>query len=683
MEIDEKQDILDASRLKVKDLRKELEKRGLPTTGVRCDLEKRLNKAIEETFKNDEKNKQKADIPSDIGARLKGWVLRWNPEAEEGVVCDQSTNNEYPVKKEELKTVDYEILRAYDNIEFSLQTDDNGKEYAVCVTQPNGFKIRNVWRHSTRRGQDAPIGSTRYIGFVEKIEQHRGFLIFKTANYKNIYFSVQEIQCTGAKRLWEEAVVEFQVGGKDGKIQAQHITRIGGELITFETGNLGQMLREQNKSIDRKQYPKITAGKRMKGLVASWCSKSESGVIWPDTGEKTVICKAAEIKSAGLKQLRVDSEVEFCLEKHDDGIFCKNLTNPGNKPYIFPGPGPVRDHVSKSSLTFEEKSKLPVNPLKIQKGWIKLVTNNREFGFIEPRTTDCQHVEFTYHQIFWEGPGFPTIPANTEVEFRTCAWDDGTVRALKITAPHGEPFKLSKEKLEENTAFDKKHPQHPPESAEEFPLKLPLLEDPLPRLVAKVPEDRIRGVVVDFHLPSMRGIIQPLADKSGGEQKGLYQFLQKDLQCEGFRAIEKWQTVEFTTGKRDNKAVATFITDESRMLINFDGNVLLQRERWLIEAHNRRLLRRSAKMPANRRQGVYRNWAGTVMPFPIGMPPFPPTAMNPVAFPGGNYGPPFMGPPMMGPGPGYHRGPMMMGPPPPYMGGPMMGGYPWKHHRNY
>ena len=55
--------------------------------------------------------------------------------------------------------------------------------------------------------------------------------------------------------------------------------------------------------------------------------------------------------------------------------------------------------------------------------------------------------------------------------------------------------------------------------------------------------ETLSGVVVDYNLPSLKGILQPVSGSEGGENKELLQFDITQLQCEGFRAVNKWTKV--------------------------------------------------------------------------------------------------------------------------------------------
>jgi len=361
-----------------------------------------------------------------------------------------------------------------------------------------------------------------------------------------------------------------------------------------------------------------------------------------------------------------------------------------------------------------KKEFLSLDPETRVTGWVKYLINNDEFGFIEPDHEEGRkHVEFTYHQIGWDGPGFPYIPVNERVEFSTCSWDDGTVRAIRITKPGGENFRLSDAELKEleemrQKALEKQQQQQQQrEEAQEKAKKAAEQQKEggdaenekkekvktektsnqktkkkvaLPSYMTYVKSERLEiilparprpegmetltGIVVDYNLPSLKGILQPVAGPEGGEKKELLQFDISQLQCEGFRAVEQWKKVEFSRVEKNGETKAGYVTSVGNHVIDFDETAMLQRERFLIEAHRQRMMKRSRntppvpihRRPPGSRKNHTRTWMGP-MPFPIGMPPFPPMMMGmpfpmmdmpPPFFPGPPGG--FMPPPFPGPG---------------------------------
>ena len=67
----------------------------------------------------------------------------------------------------------------------------------------------------------------------------------------------------------------------------------------------------------------------------------------------------------------------------------------------------------------------------------------------------------------------------------------------------------------------------------------------LPARPRKEGLETLVGIVVDYNLPSLKGILQPLSGPEGGRYKDLLQFDISELQCEGFRGVDKWQKVSF------------------------------------------------------------------------------------------------------------------------------------------
>jgi len=189
----------------------------------------------------------------------------------------------------------------------------------------------------------------------------------------------------------------------------------------------------------------------------------------------------------------------------------------------------------------------------------------------------------------------------------------------------------------------------------------PLLHRPIPSNVDLPAKPRAEdmetsvGIVVDYNLPSLKGILQPVHGPEGGEHKDLLQFDISQLQCEGFRGVDKWQKVEFTRVVKNERAMAKFVTAVGNKLINFDEKRLLQRERWLIQAHQQRMTKRNLEnriyFNDNSRKHNTRTWMGNIMPFPIGMPPFPAPMMAMPPHMGGmmDMPPPFFGDPSMAP----------------------------------
>jgi len=588
--------------------------------------------------------------------RRTGWCSKWNDIENEGLLVDDATGEEHPVLPDDILSADQQRLHVFETLEYTLMEED-GIVRARYITKPDKVEIRFQWRVSQRRGREPPINKTRYVGYIERLEKHHGFVVFKTEKFKNMYFAVKELQTTGSKTVPYGCEVEFSVKrSKDGKKQAKNLTRVGGGLMTVETGELGRMLRENNTK--RQDKPDLKPTEEVQtGVVGNWFSRMQTGHIWPCDGSKVIRCKADDIVSGGLKMLAENSTVEFIVVQEDDHLWAKKVTGPGGEPYIDAPPGAIFDHMASIGKPLEEKKTLPIDPIKTVTGWIKFLTSNNEFGYIEPDDPEgFQHVEFTYHQIAWEGAGFPFVPVGTPIEFRTCAWDDGTVRAIKITHPEGDHFMLGADDLAE---YEKTMAEHQPPNADEKQAAMKVEEENLPFQDLDIPApprpntlEKLLGFVVDYNLPSLKGILQPLSGAEGGELKELLQFDISQLQCEGFRAIGKWTIVEYSRVVKDEHPRAEYITAVDNMLINFDEKSFVERETNLIFAHRHRMVTRTRNNPGARKQNT-RTWMGNIMPFPIGMPPFPPPMMNM---------PPF--PPMMDCPPPFYGGDMGFYPPP-------------------
>jgi len=613
------------------------------------------------------KSEEKIELPLEARERFVGYCIAWNPPKKIGLVLDEDSNQQYEVKAENILAVDDQNNRLHclEKVEFSLIPDDDDELQACYVTKPGLKRIQHIWRSSQRRGKEAPVTEARHIGYVEKYEKkHHGFIVFKTENFRNIYFPEKELQTTGEKMILEGSEIEFDVRLKDGKTQAQNITRPGGGLITYETDILGKMLRETCIKLENKKALEPNAEVRVRGIVGVWHGRDERGILWPLDGSLRIHCKAEDITSTGFKMLQPQTEVEFSVVKENNDLKAKNVTGPNGDPYIDAELGPVFDHFVRLKKSFEEKEVLNFDPEARVTGWVKYLTNHDEFGYIEPNHPDGKkHVEFTYHQIAWKGPGFPHVKVNEPVEFSTCSWDDGTVRAIRVTKPGGEYFRLSEQELKDYEEMKKnaaraQNQQNPQNVEMKEKEDVETKAEPVKPVANVVPEEFVDlparerkdgcetliGVVVDYNLPSLKGILQPLGGPEGGEHKELLQFDVGELQCEGFRGVKKWQKVEFSRVEKDRHSRAVHVTAIGNKLINFNEKDLLQRERWLIQAHRQRMMKRTAENPAARKQNT-RTWMGNVMPFPIGMPPFPPPMMAMPPFP-----------------------PMMDMPHPPYMG---------------
>jgi len=621
-----------------------------------------------------ENSEEAIELPLEAQERFTGHCIAWNHQKKIGLVYVEASNEEYPVKADDILAIDNnnKKLHCFETVEFSLLPDDDDKMCACYVTKPGLQRVRHIWRSSKRHGKEAPVSGTRYVGFIEKFQKgHHGFIVFKTENFRNIYFPEKELRTTGIKLINVGSEVEFEVRMKEGKIQAQNVTRLGKHLITFETGILGKMLRKTNIKVENKKELEPNAEIRVRGIVGGWYGRDETGAIWPYDGSMRIICKAQDITSTGFKMLRPNTEVEFTVVKENNDLQAIKVTGPNNEPYIDVGEGVIHDHFKKIKKSFEDKEVLGLDPLHRFTGWVKYLTNHDEFGYIEPNHAQGrQHVEFTYHQIAWEGPGFPYVPVNTPVEFSSCAWDDGTVRAIRVTKIGGEAFRLSEKEMKEYEEMKKQETEaiqmrKEKEASENTSIKKEIArpvvtykpipsEVTLPARPRKEGLETLVGIVVDYNLPSLKGILQPLSGPEGGRYKDLLQFDISELQCEGFRGVDKWQKVEFSRVVQNDHPRATFVTALGNKLINFDERNLLQREQWLIQAHQQRMVKRNAEnrmhFNANSRKHSTRTWMGNIMPFPIGMPPFPPPMMAmPPFHPMMDMPPPFFGDPSMPP----------------------------------
>jgi len=608
-----------------------------------------------ETSPKAKSSKNVFTLPEDAGDRHVGRCIAWNFRTNTGTVIDDEDCEEYLVEPKDIQSVDRPILHVYETVEFCIEEKkEGGPLQATIVTKPGCDKVKSRWRESKRSGQMAPAGETRYLGFIEKFEKPRGhgFIVFKTQNYRNIYFPVVELQTTGEKQICLGAEVEFTVVEiSDKKRQARNITRVGGGLITNERGLLGKMLRKSEINFDDR-LPLEANSEPMSGIVECWFSvpgQEETGRIWSDNGRKPIRCKSSDIISTGAKILRPQSQVEFVVKEDHTapgGVAATDVTGPNRRPYIDVASGPVHDHLKKIGKSFEEKENLEINPLAEYTGWVKSITDNGEFGYIESNDpTGKRHVEFTYHQIDWQGPGFPTLEINQKVQFSTCSWDDGTVRAIKITQVGGDPFKLDenspeykeivKPKIKKQPLFGAPEPE--PVKIEEpryIPSKVPLQAPP-----RKAELDKLIGVIVDYNLPSLKGILQPLAGLPGGEICELLQFDVPALQCESFRAVKKWERVEFSRIVDNTKSKASYITGLNNTLIQFDETKLIEKEKWLLEAHQARTQKQmKERYENNRPQGRGSGWGPGPM-FPV--PPYHHNQMMSAPYFDGR--PPFMG----------------------------------------
>merc|ERR1719410_2536562 len=155
---------------------------------------------------------------------------------DKGLVIDEETGEEYPALGEDLLSVDQKMLHCFESVEFCVLPNDEGEKQAKYITKPGSEKIKHSWRPSQRRGREAAVSEQRFVGYVERFDKHHGFIVFKHKNFRDIYFPAAELQTTGLKTVPPGAEVEFTVGVKDRKKQARHITRVGGGLITVESG---------------------------------------------------------------------------------------------------------------------------------------------------------------------------------------------------------------------------------------------------------------------------------------------------------------------------------------------------------------------------------------------------------------------------------------------------------------
>merc|ERR1719394_1060361 len=146
------------------------------------------------------------------------------------------------------------------------------------------------------------------------------------------------------------------------------------------------------------------------------------------------------------------------------------------------------------------------------------------------------------------------------------------------------------------------NPEVKKEAAENRTESLPFSDLDIPAPPRPDGMELLRGVIVDYNLPSLKGILQPLTGPDGGEHKDLLQFDISQLQCEGFRAVNKWTVVEYSRVEENDIARAMYITAENNKLINFDEDNFMERERNLLLAHRYRMLKRTRHNPSARKQ---------------------------------------------------------------------------------
>jgi len=618
--------------LKVAELKSELAKRDLDVTGLKKALQKRLKEAYEGEDKaeadkiNEEKMKEQelrektiAEIPEEAQTnRLKGYLFEWDEEKGVGVVAVTNKKTmegkDVHVTKADLMLHD-EQKRCRVNEPVELTVESGSKLVGKYVCAPEGKKLH----YDTLKDPKAKkvvdrkkVKDKRYMGYVKSWNWKHGYgtLLFskKGEDYRTVRVSSAALRCTGMQHVRVDDAVEFSIRFVGGIMTGRNITRPGGGVLTYERGILGRTLRMGDKL--QKDRPELkVSDDRIKGLVESFSNDKGCGFIIPmmkDDYYRHVPVVGNEIKATGFKLLHRGMKVTFSTGnmKDDDGyekVHAMEVKNGDDEPITWED-GKVGVILREIGKIFEDQEPCPVDPLKILKGWCKRFPFGGSFGWIQP-VNGCQHLQVTYDQIYWVGKGFPHLKIGAEVEFRAAYDINKKVIAIKVTKPGGKPFSRAPPRetppqeptdaidaLNINSnALDHYGKEYTKEIYEkeqiENALKLerarkrraevPINARPRPKTCAKVCE----GIVVDFKIGKSEGWITPYADERGGELKGPLKFKQNNIRCDGFRAVERWQEVQFTPKVINDEATAAYVTGPNCTLLRYDEEALKERQK--------------------------------------------------------------------------------------------------------
>jgi len=631
--------------LKVAQLKSELAKRDLKVTGLKKALQKRLREAYEMEDKaeadkiNEEKRKVQelrektiAVIPEEAQTnRMQGYLFKWDEEKGNGVITitnDKTLEGQdvHVIKEDFILHDEQKMCRVNQQVELTVELGSRLVGKYVCG--PGGKKLHydTLTNPEAKKVVDRKKDKdTRFLGYVKSWSWKQGYgtLSFakKGDDYRHVRVSSAALRCSGMQHVRVDDAVEFTVRFVGGVMTGRNVTRPGGGVITYERGILGRTLRMGDKL--QKDRPELKESEdRIKGLVESFSNDKGYGFIIPqmkDDYYRHVPVVGNEIKATGFKLLRPGSKVTFSTGKMkgSDGIekvHAMEVKNGADEPITWED-GKVGGFLRKLGKIFEDQEPCPVDPEKVLKGWCKRFPFGGSFGWIQP-ANGCQHLQVTYNQIYWLGKGFPHLKVGAEVEFRAAYDLNKKVIAIKVTKPKGEPFSRAPpletppqepidavEALNINSnALEYYGKEYTKEIYEKEQIdnasKLQLAKKrkaetlinarPRPKTCAKVYE----GVVVDFKVSKGEGWITPFADDRGGEIKGPLKFKQNNIRCDGFRAVEKWQEVQFTPKVINDEATAAYVTGKNCTLLRFDEEAFKERQK-----ENARLRDAREKMP--------------------------------------------------------------------------------------
>jgi len=618
--------------LKVAQLKSELAKRDLKVTGLKGALQRRLREAyegedkaeadriIEEKRKEQElREKTIAEIPEEAKTnRMEGYLYEWDEKKGKGVVAiiNEKTmdSKDVHVKKADFILHDEQkTIRVNQQLELTVVAGKRCVGTYICAPGGNKLHYDTLTDPKATKVVDRKTDKKkRFQGYVRSWSWKQGYgtLSFakKGQDYRHIRVSSPALKCTGMQHVRIGEAVEFSVRPVGSIMTAINVTRPGGGVLTYERGILGRTLRMGDKL--QKDRPEVEESEdRIKGMVESFSNDKGVGYIIPlmaDDYYRHVPVVGNEIQATGFKLLRPGSEVTFSTEKMkgDDGIervHAKDVKSDVDGPITWEE-GKIGIFLIKMGKTFEDQEPCPVAPEKILKGWCKRFPFGGSFGWIQPKN-GCQHLQVSYNQIYWVGKGFPHLKIGAEVEFRAAYDINKKVIAIKVTKPGGKPFSRSppleippeepKDAIEARninsnaleyygTEYTKEiYDQEQKENAlklqqaKKRKAETPINARPRPKTCAKVFE----GMVVDFKVSKGEGWITPFADERGGETKGPLLFKQNNIRCDGFRAVEKWQEVEFTPKVINDVTTAIYVTGPSCTLLRFDEEALKERQK--------------------------------------------------------------------------------------------------------
>jgi len=618
--------------LKIAELKSELAKRDLDVTGLKKTLQKRLREAYEAEDKeeadkiNEEKRKEQelrektiAEIPEEAKTnRVEGYIFDWDEEKGKGVVAVTNKKTmegkDVHITKADLILHDEQkTCRVNQRVELTVKlgskltgkyvtAPDSKKLYYDTLTDP---KAKTVIDRKTDKEK-------RFLGYVKSWNWKKGFgrisFAKKGQDYRPVRVNASALRCSGMQHVRVDDAVEFSVRNAGGIMTGRNVTRPGGGVFTYERGILGRTLRMGDKL--QKDRPELEESEdRIKGMVESFSNDKGVGYIIPlkkDKYYRHVPVVGNEIQATGFKLLRPGSRVTFStgMMKDDDGIekvHAKEIRSGTDGPLTWED-GKVGAVLRKLDKVFEDQEPCPVAPQKVLKGWCKRFPFGGSFGWIQP-ANGCQHLQVLWNQIYWVGKGFPHLKIGAEVEFRAAYDLDEKVIAIKVTKPNGEPFSRSppletppqepsdaiaalnvnsnaleyygKEYTTEIYEKEQIDNASKLQLAKKRKAETPINARPRPKTYAKVFE----GMVIDFKVAKGEGWLTPFADERGGEIKGPLKFKQNNIRCDGFRAVEKWEVVQFTPKVINDVATAMYITGPNCTLLRFDEEDLKERQK--------------------------------------------------------------------------------------------------------